>query len=60
MTLSILRARYQLDLDDSALSRYRLTHAGEGSYCPEYRDGTVFASSEGPQADIVASQSSRR
>jgi prepilin-type N-terminal cleavage/methylation domain-containing protein len=58
MTLKLLKSRYQLSIDVSPDSPYRLTHVSESSYCLQYGDEEVFAYKRGPGADIVVASSS--
>lgn len=58
LTLTVLKTRYQLNIDDSPGSPYGLFRLGDDSYCVQYRDGDSYAVKNGPAAAILSGQGS--
>ncbi len=57
-TLTTLREKYDLQIDDSAASRYEISDLSDSSYCVQNHVGDWYAWATGPSAPIDSGTSS--
>ncbi|HEY5160957.1 MAG TPA: prepilin-type N-terminal cleavage/methylation domain-containing protein [Gaiellaceae bacterium] len=57
-TLTALRNQYDLQIDDSAASRYKISGLGDSTYCLQNHIGNWYAWTTGPNEPIDAGTSS--
>jgi prepilin-type N-terminal cleavage/methylation domain-containing protein len=57
-TLTMLREAYDLQIDDSAASTYKISNLDETSYCLQDHIGDWYAWTTGPNTSIAAGNSS--